>query len=1351
MTIESSVHTPTSQPTFKRSLARTAFIVILALTVIPVIIQSSVGYTYQRNLITTQYSNNLKNVVEVYFGQEEQAALDHQQQLNTMMKLPGFVQAVDYALRFENDPDNFYAARDFVLDKYSQAINSNETHNFFIVDTDGEILISSSNKSVSDSSAITGSLTEVDRYRGENIEDENYFQTLLQSDGKTIGLYGPGTIFPYQFALLTIKHAKDSAGHIKWILVDYKDAGNALDTLVKLNAIAPDSRSFFITNNGQALGLSEQGYLAPYELSAEETTALIPQSNNQVTSPSGEMSVQVLNSKDIDGNAVQLMVFQLPTLSSSIVMELSAKSLAAPVEQMRNFSFGLYAVVLVIAIIAATLLVRQFTKPLAELTQKTTSFAKGNFDVRVKSRRRDELGLLAYSFNQMADELSKLYKSLGDEVEARTRQIRTAAEVAQNIAGSINLDELLDKTASLVVERFDYYHAGVFMIDPTGTNAILRAAKGPAAKEMLAREHKLEVGSESIVGWVAANNIPRVVSDVENDPIHRPNPSLPDTRAEAGIPIASGGRVLGVLDVQSTKPETFDSETIDVLQTLAGQIAAAIENVSLVETTQVDLQELARLYRGSRQVTKALTEDEVVEATKLALENSIYSTAFYLAKDNHLELSLRTSPDKDDPDDAPGNLSPTDYLLLYTVAEKIEITPEEVMERLSGGAVTIDLTKTSSLSNQLIKIPRQMRCQTATFLPITRDGKLFGLLVVGARRKEPLSTSEVQPYANLTDLISTVLDKISGAKQTERRLAEMQALSSISQELTGATDLSAFCAALHEQIRRTIGNYSVAVALYNEETESINIPYNYETGENEVTEVSPFALGEGLTSVLIRTQQPLLIADNAQKQITELGAKQVGKPAKSWMGAPMIFHGQPIGAIIVQDTEKEKQFDNDDLRFLITLTAQATGTIYNTRLVEESRQSARQIQTAAEIARDISSSLDLDELLLKAVELIREEFNYYHSAVFIVDQQGEYAVIREATGEAGAQMKRTGHKLGVGSKSIVGFASGRGEQLVVNDTKRDATYYANPLLPNTRAEAALPLKLGDRILGVLDIQSEEAYAFTEDKLRTLQILADQLAVAVVNTQLFAETQEHLSQHRLLHHITTSAASGTTLDESLESTVKGLEVTLGGDRVSILLFDREKQQLAVRSAVGYSEEDIQRIQIPLGAGITGWVAAHRATLRIDDVTKDPRYIEVSSNTRSELAVPLVYRNELLGVLNVESELVNAYSDHDEELLGTLGGSLAAIIANARLLDQIRRQAERERMLYEVTSKIRQTTDMNRIVATTANELSKALGARRAQVKITQPNKPTPPTGEDEEPRSASDSNATRPRSKTRPAQ
>jgi phosphoserine phosphatase RsbU/P len=164
-----------------------------------------------------------------------------------------------------------------------------------------------------------------------------------------------------------------------------------------------------------------------------------------------------------------------------------------------------------------------------------------------------------------------------------------------------------------------------------------------------------------------------------------------------------------------------------------------------------------------------------------------------------------------------------------------------------------------------------------------------------------------------------------------------------------------------------------------------------------------------------------------------------------------------------------------------------------------------------------------------------------------------------------------------------------------------------------------------------------------------------------------------------------------------------------------LLDREKKMLEVKASVGYAE-DVMVANVEVGSGVTGWVAAHKRPLRIRDVSEDPRYIQFSSNTRCELAVPLIYRNEVLGVLNVESEQVDAYTENDEEMLGTLGGSLAAVIANARLFEQIRAQSERERLVYDVTSKIRRSTDIQSILMTTASEITRVTGARFTKIEV-----------------------------------
>ncbi|MBX3038227.1 MAG: GAF domain-containing protein [Anaerolineales bacterium] len=942
--------------------------------------------------------------------------------------------------------------------------------------------------------------------------------------------------------------------------------------------------------------------------------------------------------------------------------------------------------------------VSRFIQPLQSLADSARRFTDGDWTQRVEISSNDEVGVIANSFNHMAGQLGEVYQSLEKKVDERARQIRTAAEVAQNVTTTLNLDDMLNKTTELLVQEFGFYQASIFLIDRGGKYADFKSGSGPATKELFNKKYRLEVGSASIIGWVAAKNQARITSNVSEDPLHLRNELLPETKSEATVPISLGNLVLGVLDVQSTQAAEFSPDTVVMLQTLASQIASAIQTTGLIEASQINFQEMERLYRSSRLIAEANNESEILNVGGQILRNAPYPIVVFKVEKDLLRVIASA--------DTTRNVAEIEGL-----PTPIKVQPEEIYDYLLRGVANANLidSHTPKVFKDLI---HNLDLMGAVFIPVRRGNTLASIMMIGSRQ-QTLSNTSIQPYINLADLMSVALERAGAVKETSKHLHEVEALASINDLISSAADMQSFYHDLLAKIKQIIGDYNLIVALYDEKSNSISIPFSYENGQ--VISIDSFPLGEGLTSILIRTRQPLMIVEDTERKLAQLGAKIAGKPAKSWMGAPMLVHNNPIGALIIQDLDREQVFNEDDLKFFTTLAGQVAGVIHNAALLDESQRRALQLETAAEIARDISGSLDLDELLVKAVGLIRERFNFYHAAIFLLDLPGEFAVIREATGEAGAQMKRAGHKIGVGSKSIVGFVTGRGETLVVNDTSKDATYYANPLLPDTRAEAAIPLRVGDRILGALDVQSTKPYSFSEDNLRSLQILADQLAVAVANTELFAETQEHLSQHRLLHHITSTAASGSTLEEALESAVKGLQVTLGGDRVTILLVDREKKMLEVKASVGYAE-DVTATNVEIGKGVTGWVAAHRRPLRIRDVNEDPRYIKFSPNTKSELAVPLIYRNEVLGVLNVESEQVDAYTENDEEMLGTLGGSLAAVIANARLFEQIRAQSERERLVYDITSKIRRSTDIQSILMTTASEITRVTGARFTKIQV-----------------------------------
>ncbi len=1100
---------------------------LLVSSLIPLTLMAVAAYFRTRDLLQTQVVTQMQNLVTTEMTSTENAMKVKQVRLDRIVRRPDFSSALDVVLTEERGSPAFTESRNKVMSIFEQVNREEGTPVFnlyFVVDDRGTVLAASDRD-----------------WEGVSLADAPVYKDIKDLDNQSFGVFDLTPFYPGKFSLVTVDQYQTGNGLEKAVVAGISDEQYALSILQSMINLTPSSRAYFVSSYGGYIGLDPYTEGMKEFLPVADQSATLDKVFTAMKEPGSEFLPATVEYRNEIGESVIAQAIWLGELHSGVVLEVPATSVYGHLNSLITFTIIIIILTLLFLLVAIYFSANRVVKPITDLAETTTRFAQGQWDERAKVLSDDEVGLLATSFNHMAEQLSQMYRSLKQQVEERTRQIRTAAEVAQGITTSLNLDELLNTTVKLIVERFGFYHAGIFLIDSSGKRASLRAANGPSAGELMRRGHQLEVGSDSIVGWASANLKPRVVADVDKDPIHKKNPLLPDTRAEAGFPISFGGVALGVLDVQSTEPQVFDEEMVIVLQTLANQLGNAIQNTTLSASSRLESTDVDRLYRASHEIAQAASEDAALAVAGRVMKESPYPSILMRLSEYGGEVIAVNNA-----------INPKGTI----VGQKFNIKMRDYAYQLHAPMMVNDLSRSENLPMGLTRPLRDIGCRSGAFLPILVQGQPSALLLIGEQPGQLLTSMVIRPYTGIIDILGATLEKIKSLQDQQSRLTELDALASFSQATLTSNDISTYYAPLQAQVQRVIGPFSFLVAFYDENSNTINIPYLYEDGK--IQSIEPFPLGEGLTSILIRNRHSLLLVEDTEKKALAMGAKIQGKPARSWMGVPLLINEKPIGALIVQDLANDHSFNEHHLHFLEQLGRQLAGVIQNNRLLDESRHSALQLQTAAEIARDISGSLNLDELLLRGVNLIRDRFNFYHAGVFLLDSRSEFATIREATGDAGIQMKREGHRLAVGSKSIVGYVSGRGESLIVNDTLKDATYLPNPILPDTRSEAAIPLKVGERIVGVLDVQSTQPHAFTDENLRTLEVLADQLAVAVVNTELFSETQEHLSQQRLLHHITTSAASGATLEDALETSVKGLQVTMGGDRVSIMLAGQGSQ-------------------------------------------------------------------------------------------------------------------------------------------------------------------------------------------------
>ncbi|KAF0108767.1 MAG: hypothetical protein FD146_653 [Anaerolineaceae bacterium] len=256
--------------------------------------------------------------------------------------------------------------------------------------------------------------------------------------------------------------------------------------------------------------------------------------------------------------------------------------------------FGNEAILIgLLTLIGGMALARQLSqavsRPVDELTRTMDAFQGGDHSLRAAILSSDETAQLTIRLNQMLDELQKARTGLERQVEDRTAelthrtlQLQASTQVAREAAAFQDVNTLLARTVDLVAQRFNFYHAGIFLLDENGDYVTLHAASSEGGKKMLKHGHRLTVGQQGIVGAVAYENRVRVATDVNADPSFFKNPDLPLTLSEAAFPLTIRGEVIGVLDIQSSSPGPFSQSDIELLQSLADQIALAIQNARLI-------------------------------------------------------------------------------------------------------------------------------------------------------------------------------------------------------------------------------------------------------------------------------------------------------------------------------------------------------------------------------------------------------------------------------------------------------------------------------------------------------------------------------------------------------------------------------------------------------------------------------------------------------------------------------------------------------------------------------------------------------------------------------------------------
>jgi PAS domain S-box-containing protein len=733
-------------------------------------------------------------------------------------------------------------------------------------------------------------------------------------------------------------------------------------------------------------------------------------------------------------------------------------------------------------------------------------------------------------------------------------------------------------------------------------------------------------------------------------------------------------RLKGAISFAHPSPNHFSQEDLMLSEMIASEVATTLENAFRLSEIQINLQETHLMLDISRRLAAANNLNEVYDA----LVQSVMATGadrcvLYMCEElNNQNLPTygqvvligdANSARKGEPIQQrfPLEKYPVfkelvqsqETLVIENISTDPHLTPEEEQFLTRFGTCSIIIN------------------------PLVTRSFVTGLLSIEYRAKHFFTERELALYRTLCNQTTIAIEHARQVQRTEEALAETQTLYRAGRVLAGAADLQEILEESLVEFVYSLGLDQGGVTLLTPDRQTGQLMAYLENGQLQSIEQLRFPIKENIPyQQALLAGQPFVSSDvTNDPRLAKFVTFNKKEPIKSMLQAPMIIRGETIGWIGADAVKLHRDFNQREVDLARAMADQIAITIQNRRLLEQTELRADRLKAVARVGKVVAALAELDEVLNLTVNLIRDRLGFYHVSIFLIEESGEWAVVRASTGEVGRIMVERPHRLGVGSNSIVGYVTANAAPRIALDVGEDAVHFENPLLPDTRSEMALPLISRGVVIGALDVQSGEPNAFTDEDIETLQIMADQLTTAIENARLFEQIERRLNEQALLYRIGSRVGSTLNLQEATDilvsETAQALDVAecvlslLEEDETLYIISDTVKENSHFRSDQG------QRFKL---GEFSFW--PHVSTtkqgflLYSDDKEQSGwEYDYLKTHGGAALAiVPILLRNQVIGLLEVyDDKPGRRFRQEEISLLDSIALQAANAIENARLFE------------------------------------------------------------------------------------